>query len=79
MPTSKARERLADILNEVVFRGRRVVLHRHGKNIAALIPVKDLEVLRALEDRIDTKAAKDALAEPGPSIPWEEVKAKLKL
>jgi len=50
LSASKARERFADILNEVSVRGDRVVLERHGKTVAAVISVGDLELLEALED-----------------------------
>ena len=51
IPASKARERLADILNDVAGRGDRVILHRHGKDVAAVISVDDLALLESLEDR----------------------------
>lgn len=38
---------------------------------------EDLEFLEALEDRIDLEEARKALAESGPSIPWEQIKAEL--
>ena len=37
LPTSKAREQFADLLNEVAFKGHRVLLHRHGKDVAAYV------------------------------------------
>ena len=42
---SRAREFLADLVIEVAFRGERVILTRHGKPIAALVSVEDLETL----------------------------------
>lgn len=75
VPASKAREQFADILNDVAFRGERVVLHRHGKDVAAVISVEDLALLEALEDRYDLEAAQEALQEPGASTPWEQLKA----
>src|SRR6266540_2046433 len=35
LPTTEARIRFADVVNDVAFRGERVVLQRHGKDIAA--------------------------------------------
>jgi prevent-host-death family protein len=78
-PASKARERFADILNEVSVRGDRVVLDRHGKAVAAMIPIEDLEMLEALEDRYDIELARQALAESEDRVPWEQIKAKLGL
>jgi prevent-host-death family protein len=75
VPASKARERLADILNRVAFKGERVVLHRHGKNVAAMISVDDLELLEELEERLDLEAVRRARAEGGARIPWERLKA----
>jgi hypothetical protein len=46
---------------------------------AALVPMEDLQMLRALEDRIDLEAACEALAEPGASRSWAGVRAKLGL
>lgn len=51
VPASKMREKFADILNEVAFRNARVVLHRHGKDLAAMISIEDLQRLQMLEHR----------------------------
>src|SRR5882672_9250954 len=48
IPATEAREKLADILNDVAFRGERVLLERHGKSIAAVVSVEDLELLERL-------------------------------
>jgi prevent-host-death family protein len=77
LPASKAREQFADVINRVTYRGERVVLERRGKGVAALVPVEDLELLEALEDKLDVAAARAALAEKGPSIPWSRLKAEL--
>lgn len=60
---SKVREGFAETLNRVAYQRERVMLERHGKGIAALVPVEDLELLQALEDRIDLADARAALAE----------------
>ena len=77
--TSQARSDLAELLNQVAYSGQRVVLHRRGKNVAALVSMADLELLRALEDRLDHQAMDQALAEGGQPVPWERVKADLGL
>lgn len=68
-----------ELVNEVAFGHRRVVLHRHGKDIVAMIPVEDLELLEELEDRMDVAAAKRALARKAGSVPWTKAKAELGL
>lgn len=79
LPASKARERFAELLNEVSVRGGRIVLERHGKSVAAVISVADLQLLEALEDKYDVDTAREALAESDSRIPWKELKKKLSL
>ena len=79
LPTTKAREQFAELLNQVGFKGKRVVLHRHGKDFVAMIPTEDLALLEELEERLDLEAIRRALAEPGESIPWTKVKKDLNL
>jgi prevent-host-death family protein len=78
LAASSLRQKLADALNRVAYKGERIVLERRGKDVAALVSLQDLAVLEALEDRIDLEAAREALKEPG-SVPWETVKARLGL
>lgn len=73
---TKARMDFADTLNRVRYTGERIVLRRRGKDLAALVPMEDLEILRALEDRVDLVAARKALAEKG-TIPWKDARKKL--
>jgi prevent-host-death family protein len=77
VPASQAREKLADIVNEVAFGHERIVLHRHGKDLVAVIPVEDLQLLEELEDRADLAAAKKALAEKGSPVPWKVLREQL--
>ncbi len=79
MPASKARDEFAETLNRVAFKGERVLLRRHGKDVAAIVPVEDLQLLEDIEDRMDIEAARKALKEKGPNIPWKKIKAELGL
>jgi prevent-host-death family protein len=78
LSVNDVRNDFAETLNRVRYQGERVVVERRGKGVAALVPVEDLELLQALEDRIDLAAARKALKEPG-RIPWEKVKKDLGL
>jgi prevent-host-death family protein len=80
MDTSKVRENLSDVL-KAVRDGERVLLRRHGKAVAAIVPVEDLALLRVIEDRMDRKAAREARAdyEANGGIPLEQLKAELGL
>jgi len=78
---SEARGQFATIVNRVAFGGDRVRLTRHGKAVAAVVPIEDLELLEELEDEIDIGLARAALAEleHESPIPWEQVKRDLGL
>jgi prevent-host-death family protein len=78
LSASKVRDEFADALNKVAFQGQRIILRRHGKDVAALVPLDDLKLIRKAEDERDVAAAKKALKEKG-SIPLQTVKKKLGL
>ena len=61
--TAEAREKLADLVNRATYTKERLVLTRRGKEVAALIPLEDLELLEALENLVDIEDARAALAE----------------
>ena len=81
LPTSKARDHLAEILNKVAFGAERIILSRRGKDLAAVIPIADLKLLEKLEDRIDLEDARKALeeVEKEGSISWDQIKSELGL
>jgi len=43
--TTEARERLAHVLNEVAYGGRRYIVERRGKPLAAIIPADEYDAL----------------------------------
>ena len=76
-----ARNGFSDLINQVRYGSGRVLIERRGKDVAALIPVEDLRLLEMLEDAIDIKAARKALANPKNKVrvPLEKVKKRLGL
>ena len=62
---SKARAEFPEILNRVAYGKERIVISRHGKPLAAVVPIEDLRPLerrsRKAGDRIDLKAARAVL------------------
>ena len=79
LTASNARSHFADTINRVVYRGERIVLHRRGKDLVAVVPIADLAALEKLEDQLDIEAAKRALAESDERIPYEQVRRELGL
>jgi prevent-host-death family protein len=70
-----------DTVNRVSYGGERVVLTRHGRRVAAVVPIEDLELLEALEDARDLDDVRAALADPDnrARIAWDDLKASLNL
>jgi prevent-host-death family protein len=77
--TVDARKKFANIINRVAFGEESFVLTRRGEAVAALVSMKELQLLQELEDRIDLDDAWKAKKEPGDPIPWEELKKELEL
>ena len=75
-----ARKDLAEILNRAAYGKERVVLTRRGKDVAAIVPIDDLNILEAIEDHMDVTESEKILervragSEQVRSL--EEVKAK---
>lgn len=78
---SEAREEFSEVINQVSYSGQRIILHRHGKALAAIIPVGDLELLEAIEDSVDIEKATKALKEAAKkgTISWSDLKKELGL
>ena len=55
LPASEARAGFSEILNRVAFGGERIVLERHGRNVAALVPMADFA---SLEQRLSNEGSK---------------------
>lgn len=77
----QARKDFSSALNRVAYGRERLVLQRRGKDVAALIPMEDLALLEAIEDRLDLDDARAALVEATEkgTIPWKKIKAELGL
>ena len=70
------RANLAEVINRVAYGGERIILERRSKPVLGLVSMEDLELLNALEDRADVKAALKARKEKG-AVPLEKIKARL--
>jgi len=81
LAAQKVQENFSDTLDRVVDKKERIILHRQGKNVAALVPVEDLVLLEELEDRLDVedfRAAKEEWEREGrQTTPLDEVMKEL--
>ena len=79
--STDARENMAEILNRVAYAKDRVRITRRGKEVAAGVPIEDLELIERLGDEIDIREAKKALreAEKKGTIPFQKVRKEFGL
>lgn len=75
--TADARKKFANIINRVAYSDESFVLTRRGEPIAAIVSMKELELLREMEDRLDIEDAWKAKKEPGEPVAWEDLKKEL--
>ena len=77
------RQSLAEVLNRAEYQGERIIIHRRGKDVAAIVPLEDLKLLERLieevEDRLDVEAARVSMAESEDCIPYADVRRRLGL
>ena len=55
---SSLRQNLSKIIDGVRVEGERILVTQHGRPVAAVIDVEDLELLQLLEDRMDVAEAR---------------------
>jgi len=79
LDSTQARAAFAEAVNRVNFAGERTIICRHGKAVAAVVSVEDLETIEALEDRLDLDEAREVMKNPGRLISWKKIKKDLKL
>lgn len=79
MTMTAARRELPEAVNRLVYgNGEPIVLSRRGKDLAAIVPIEDLQLIEELEDRMLSEKAKRSLKERG-RIPWGKIKKDLGL
>lgn len=77
--TVNARAQFSEIINRAAFGKERVTLTRRGREIVAVVPIEDVKLLEALEDKIDLEEAREALAEAKKkgTVSWQKFKKEL--
>ena len=77
--TADAKETFLDLLNKVSNQKARIILTRRGKEVAALIPLEDLQLIENLKNKNDLDDALSALKEAREqgSISLDDLKKEL--
>lgn len=70
---TEARTNLSKIIARAKRKGGRVMLTRRGEPVAYLLSAREMEDLE------DLRLIEKSKAEPGPNVPWEQVKKELGL
>jgi prevent-host-death family protein len=76
-----ARSDLAELLNRVAYGKERLVITRHGRELAAIVPIEDLQLANRLRRFVARKDVARALAEldAGKAPSWEQLRRELGL
>jgi len=76
--TLEARKNLAVVINSAQYGKERIILTRHGKEVAGIISIEDLNLLEKLEDRLDLQEAIEILEDDHSEfVDWDDVKDKI--
>ena len=78
---AEARSGLAELVNRVAYGKERLVITRHGRELAAIVPVEDLKAIDRLRRFVARKDVSRALAEldAGKARSWEQLRQELGL
>ena len=63
LSTTEAQEKFPELLRRVAAGKERIILTRAGEELAAVVPIEDLALVEALEDRADIEETREALRE----------------
>ncbi|MCG3178986.1 MAG: hypothetical protein BIFFINMI_01316 [Phycisphaerae bacterium] len=76
----QARRNFSDAVNRAAYGKERLILTRRRKGVAAIVPLEDLELIEAMEDRLDLEEARKVLADPKEKfVPYREARKRLGL
>jgi len=79
LTVTNARAKFSELVDQVAFHGERILLLRNGKEIAAIVPAEEANLLEAMEDKMDLEIAEQRLRDGKPAIPYSKVRAELGL
>ena len=79
--SAEAKKQLGQILARTARTKRRVMVTSRGKDVAAVVPIEDVQLLEEIEDRLDLDEARAALAsvKREGTVAWKKIKRDLGL
>lgn len=81
LSATEAQQRFSELLSRVASGKERIVVTRAGEELVAVVPLEDLALVEALEDRADLDEAREALreAQEKGTVSLADLKAELGL
>jgi prevent-host-death family protein len=79
--SAEAKKQLGQILARTARTKRRVMVTSRGKDMAAVVPIEDVQLLEEIEDRLDLDEARAVLAsvKREGTVAWKKIKRDLGL
>lgn len=77
MAVSKARSRLAEMIEESRRSGEPVTMTRYGRRVAVILSAEAFDSLVETADDVDDRRELAAARADDDYVPWDEVKAEL--
>ena len=69
----EAKTNFSALVSRAAFAGERFIVQRHGKPMAAIISLKELQMLEELERQADLEHLNQAIATSEGTVPFESV------
>jgi prevent-host-death family protein len=78
-PLTQARTRLGELVSRARFGRERVVLTEHGRPVAAIVSLEELDALQQTQDAADIAQAQEVVAAGEPKIPEHQASMLLEV
>lgn len=77
--TAETRKHMSELLNRAAYGGERFVVTRHGKELAAIVPLDEVTLLDRLRSLLARKEFEAAVAEvrTAGTRSWDDVRREL--
>lgn len=79
--TAETRKHMSELLNRAMYGSERFVVTRHGKELAAIVPLEDVALLERLRSLLSEREFERAVSEirSADTRSWDEARRSLDL